>query len=169
MIFASELFYWCFFLRVFSLKQINSLEIVLITSNKILLTLWSCTRAQRSVKKERSERIHSRSFTMQEVRLIGQKEVTSLGDFPTISNGIMMATLQIHGQSARWNDALNMKSNSWTAKGSSDLRNFGAMLSGAAAPLCSNFWSADIVQACWWRYNFNCQWMKFWNVSWENG
>ena len=67
---------------------------------------------------------------MQEVRLIGQKEVTSLGDFPTISNGIMMATLQIHGQSARWNDALNMKSNSWTAKGSSDLRNFGAMLSG---------------------------------------
>ena len=69
---------------------------------------------------------------MQEVRLIGRKEATSLGDFPAFSNGIMMATLQIRGQSAGWNEALNMGSSSWRAKGPSDLRNVG-MSSGPAA------------------------------------
>ena len=46
-----------------------------------------------------------------------------------------MATLQIHGQSARWNDALNMESSSCRAKGPSDLRNGCGMSSGPAAPL----------------------------------
>ena len=78
--------------------------------------------------------IRFRSFTTQEVRLIGRKEATSLGDFPAFSNGIMKATLQIRGQSARWTEALNMESNSWRAKGPSDLRNVGGMLSGPAAP-----------------------------------
>ena len=72
---------------------------------------------------------------MQEVRLIGRKEATSLGDFPTFNSGIMVATLQVCGQSARWNEVLNMEESSWRAKGSSDLRNVGGMLSGPAAPL----------------------------------
>ena len=76
--------------------------------------------------------IHSRSFTMQEVRLIGWKEATSLDDFPSFSNGMMMATLQICGQFARWNDIMNMESSSWRAKGPSDV---GGMSSEAAAPL----------------------------------
>ena len=76
---------------------------------------------------------------MQEVRLIGQKEATSPGDFPAFSNGIMMATLQIHGQLARWNEALKMDSSSWRAKGPSDLNNIGGMLSGPAVPLCFIF------------------------------
>ena len=83
--------------------------------------------------------IRSRSFTTQEVRLIGRKEPTSLGDFPAFSNGIRKATLQIRGQSARWNEALNMESSSWRAKGPSDLRSVGGMSSGPVAPLCFIF------------------------------
>ena len=36
----------------------------------------------------------------QKVRLTGQKEATSIGDFPAFSIGMMMATFQIRGQSA---------------------------------------------------------------------
>ena len=71
----------------------------------------------------------------QEVRLIGRKEARSFGDFVASSNGIMTATLQTHGQSARWNDTLNMESSSWRAKEASDLRNVGGMSSGPEAPL----------------------------------
>ena len=45
--------------------------------------------------------ILSRSFTMP----LGWEEAISFGDFPDLSDGVMMATLQIRGQSARWNDA----------------------------------------------------------------
>ena len=83
--------------------------------------------------------IRSRSFMTQEVRLIGRKEAKSLGDFPAFSNGIMMVTIQIGGQSGRWNDALNVENSSWRAKGPSDLRNGGGMSSGPAAPLCFIF------------------------------
>ena len=79
--------------------------------------------------------IGSRSFTTQEVRLNGRKEATSLGDFPAFRNGIIVATLQIRGQSAKWNEVLNMESSSWRAKEPRDLRNFGGMSSGPAAPL----------------------------------
>ena len=72
---------------------------------------------------------------MQEVKLTGQKGATSLGDFPAFSNGIMMATLQIRGQSTRWNEALNMESSSWRAKGPSDLSNVCRTSSELAAPL----------------------------------
>lgn len=48
----------------------------------------------------------------QKVRLIGQKEATSSGDFPAFSIGMMMATFRIRGQSALWNDALQMESSS---------------------------------------------------------
>ena len=46
--------------------------------------------------------IRSRSISIraQEVRLIVRKEETSFSNFPAFSNGIMMATLQIRGQSA---------------------------------------------------------------------
>ena len=73
--------------------------------------------------------IPSISFAKQEVRLIGWEKATSLGDFSAFRNGIMMATLQIRGQSASWNDALNRESSSWRAKGPSYVRNFGRMLS----------------------------------------
>ena len=75
----------------------------------------------------------------QEVRLIGRKEARSLGNLPAFSNGIMTAILQIHRQSARWNDELNTESSSWRAKGPSDLRNVGGVLSGPAAPLRFTF------------------------------
>ena len=79
--------------------------------------------------------IRSKNFTIQEVRLIGREEATSLSNFPAISNGIMMAALSISGQSAWWNEVLNMESNSWRAKGPSDLRNVGGMSSGPAISL----------------------------------
>ena len=50
--------------------------------------------------------IHYRSFAMQGVRLTGRKETTFLVNFPAFSNRIMMTTLQIHGQSAKWYEAL---------------------------------------------------------------
>ena len=92
--------------------------------------------------------IHSRKLglkvklerTTQDAKLIGQKEAMSLGDFPAFSNGIMVATFQTCGQSARWNEALNMESSSWRATGPSDLRNVGGMLSGPAAPFHFIFW-----------------------------
>ena len=64
-----------------------------------------------------------------------QKDATSLGDFPDFSNGMTMTTIQICGQCARKRYELSMDSNSWRAKGPSDLRNEGGMLSGPAAPL----------------------------------
>ena len=70
-----------------------------------------------------------------DVRLMGRKDATLLEDFPALSNGMIMATLQIHGQSASENDELNMDNNSWRARGPSDLRNEGGMLSGPAPPL----------------------------------
>ena len=41
--------------------------------------------------------MHSRSLMTHDRRLMGQKDVTSLGDFPALSNGMKVATLQIHG------------------------------------------------------------------------
>ena len=38
------------------------------------------------------------------MRLMGQKETTSLGDFPGLSDGMIVATLQIRGQWASEND-----------------------------------------------------------------
>ena len=73
---------------------------------------------------------------MKQVKLIVRKEATSLDDFPSFSNGMIMATLQICGQSARWNDIMNMESSSWRAKGPSDV---GGMSSEAAAPLRFTF------------------------------
>ena len=35
---------------------------------------------------------------MHDMRLIGQKEVTSLEDFPALSSGIIVTILQIRGQ-----------------------------------------------------------------------
>ena len=61
--------------------------------------------------------IHFSSLTTQEVMLVGRKEATSLGDFPSFSNGMMTTTFQIRGQSASWNDVLNMESSSWGAIG----------------------------------------------------
>ena len=72
---------------------------------------------------------------VEETWLVQNDEASQGGDFPAFSNGIMMATLQICGQSAKWNDAVNMESNSWRAKGPSDLRNVGGMSSGPTAPL----------------------------------
>lgn len=82
--------------------------------------------------------IRSRSFMTQEVRLISWKEATSLGDFPAFSDVMMTAVLQIHGQFARWNDALNMECSFWRAKERSDLRNVDGMSSGQAATLRSS-------------------------------
>ena len=86
---------------------------------------------------------HYRSFTMHEVRLIGWKKATSLGYLSAFSNGFMITTLQIRGQSASWNEALNMESSSWRAKGTSDLRDVGGMLSGPGASLHFIFWILD--------------------------
>ena len=66
---------------------------------------------------------------------MGWKDATLLGDFPALSNGMIMATLQIHGQSASENDELNMDNNSWRARGPRALGNEGRMLSGPAASL----------------------------------
>ena len=66
---------------------------------------------------------------------MGWNEATSLGDFPALSGGMIVATIQIRGQWASENDELKMDSNSWRAKGPSDLRNEGGILSGPAAPL----------------------------------
>ena len=52
---------------------------------------------------------------------------------------MIVATLQIHGQLAIENDELNMDNNSWRAKGPSDLRNEGGILSGPALPYLSSF------------------------------
>ena len=56
---------------------------------------------------------------------------------------MIVATLQIQGQLAIENDELNMDNNSWRAKGPSDLRNEGGILSGPAAPLPFIFLMAD--------------------------
>ena len=40
----------------------------------------------------------SRSLTTHYVRLTGWKDATSLGNFQALSNGMIVATLQIHGQ-----------------------------------------------------------------------
>ena len=78
-----------------------------------------------------------------EVRLMGQKEATSLGDFPALSSAMIVATLQIYGQWASENDELNMDNNSWKVKRPSDLRNEIGILSGSAAPLPFIFLIAD--------------------------
>ena len=78
-----------------------------------------------------------------DMRLMGQNEATSLGDVPALSSGMIVATLQIRGQRASDNDELNMDNNSWRAKGPSDLRNEGGILSGPAAPLRFIFLIAD--------------------------
>ena len=49
-----------------------------------------------------SERMRSRSLMTHDVRLMGQKEATLLGDFPVLSNGMIVATLQIRGQFASY-------------------------------------------------------------------
>ena len=72
---------------------------------------------------------------MHDMRLMGQKEVTSLGDFPALSSGIIVTILQIRGQWASKNDELNMNNNSYRAKEPGDLRNEAGMLSGPSAPL----------------------------------
>ena len=74
---------------------------------------------------------------------MGRNEATSQGDFPALSSGMIVATLQIRGQRASENDELNLDNNSWRAKGSSDLRNEGGVLSGPAAPLPFIFLIAD--------------------------
>ena len=47
---------------------------------------------------ETTARMRSRSLTTHYVRLMGQKDGTSQGDFPAFSNGMIVATLQIRGQ-----------------------------------------------------------------------
>ena len=69
------------------------------------------------------------------VRLIGQKDATSLGDVAAISNGMLVGTLQLCGQWASAKDELNMDSSSWRVRGLNNLRNKGGMLSRSAAPL----------------------------------
>ena len=44
--------------------------------------------------------MRSRSLTTHYVRLMGWKDATSLGDFQALSNAMIVATLQIHGQCA---------------------------------------------------------------------
>ena len=75
--------------------------------------------------------------------MMGRKEATSLEDFPALNTGMIVATLQIRGQWAIENDELNMDNNSWRAKGRSDLRNEGGILSGPAASLPFIFLIAD--------------------------
>ena len=53
---------------------------------------------------------------------MGQKEATSLGDFPALSSAMTVATLQIYGQWASENDELNMDNNSWKAKEPSEMK-----------------------------------------------
>ena len=72
--------------------------------------------------------MHSRSLTTYEVRLMEWKGATSLGDFPGFSNGMIVATHQMHAQGASEKDELNMDSNSWMAKRPDDLRNEGRTL-----------------------------------------
>ena len=98
---------------------------------------------------ETTARMRSRSLTTHYVRLMGQKDATSLGDFPAFSNGMIVATLQIRGQWANQNDELNMDSISWRTKRTSDLRNKGVMLSGPAAPLPFIFLMADNNSPIW--------------------
>ena len=62
---------------------------------------------------------------------------------------MIVATLQICGQWASAKDDLNMDSNSWRAKGPSDLRNEGGMLSGPAAFLPFIFLMADSNSSIW--------------------
>ena len=73
--------------------------------------------------------MRSRSLTRHEVRLMGRKVATSLGDFPAFNHGMIFATLHILVQWASKKDDLNMDSNSWRIKGLSDLRIEGGMLS----------------------------------------
>ena len=60
-----------------------------------------------------------------------------------------MATFQMHGQWASENDKLKMGSNFRRAKGPSDLRNEGGMLSGPAVPLPFNFLMAESSSPIW--------------------
>ena len=69
---------------------------------------------------------------------MGWKNATSLEDFSAFSNGMIMATLQMRGQWASEKGELNMDSNSWRAKGPSELRYEGRLLS-APAPLLPFF------------------------------
>ena len=46
--------------------------------------------------------MRSRSLMIHDVRLMGQKEATLLEDFPALSNGMIVATLQICGQFASY-------------------------------------------------------------------
>ena len=98
---------------------------------------------------ETTARMRSRSLKTHYVRLMGQKDASSLGDFPAFSNGMIVATLQIRGQWANQNDELNMDSISWRTKRTSDLRNKGVMLSGPAAPLPFIFLMADNNSPIW--------------------
>ena len=72
---------------------------------------------------ETTARMLSRSLTTHYVRLMGQKDATSLGDSPAFSNGMIVATLHIHGQWANENNELNMDSISWRTKRTSHLKN----------------------------------------------
>ena len=46
--------------------------------------------------------MRSRSLMIHDVRLMGQKEAALLEDFPALSNGMIVATLQIRGQFASY-------------------------------------------------------------------
>ena len=74
---------------------------------------------------------------------MGRNKAISQVDFPALSIGMKVATLQIRGQRASENDELKIDNNSWRAKGPSDLRKEARILSGSAAPLPFIFLMAD--------------------------
>ena len=55
-------------------------------------------------------------MTTLDVRLMGRKYATSLGDLSALSNGMMMATFKTRRNRKSENDELNMDNNSWRAK-----------------------------------------------------
>ena len=89
------------------------------------------------------------NLTTYGVRLMGQKDATSLGDFPAFSNGMIFATLQMCGQWASEKNELNVNSNSWRTKGPSHLRYEAGMLSKPVAPLSFTFLMADSSSPIW--------------------
>ena len=82
---------------------------------------------------------------MQDVKLIGRYEASSLAGFFAFNKGMMMARSHMPGHCALVNDWLKMASNSVIPRGPRAFRNDGGISSGPAAPLvrvaciaCSN-------------------------------
>ena len=102
--------------------------------------------------------MRSRSLTTHYVRLMGWKDATSLGDFSALSIGMIMTTLQIHGQCA-----------SERAKGPKDRLTWekkGGCCQDQLLLYFSSFWWQIVIHPIEVEHSFHRQQMMLWYVSW---